>query len=202
MSEPKGRQIMQVKKYPNRRFYDTTQSRHVTLQELHEGLLEGKTLEVTDTRTGEDITNVILIQILLEKDPPKLHLFPTWILHALVRSKPSAFRTAMEGFLAPLTHPMVQSRRQLDDVMNRAMSGEMISPIEWAQAMMRSFAPKSPDTVQNGRTGADTDAPEPAPPDSAAEVEDLRRQLAELARRLEAIRPEPPSEPHPQQGQG
>ena len=65
-----GRQpeVIQIKKYPNRRYYDTSNSRHVTLQEMHDLIVSGKDICVTDSRNGDDITNLVLTQILLERD--------------------------------------------------------------------------------------------------------------------------------------
>lgn len=185
MAEPKTRQTLQIKKYPNRRFYDTTRSRHVTLQELHEAVVEGHTLVVADSKTGEDITNVILVQILLEKDPPKLHLFPSWILHSMVRSKPSAFRGAMDHLIRPITGPMAATQRQMDELMNRALAGEFINPLEWTQALMRAFTspPASPEPDA-------ADAPpkvENEPPDSEDALNDLRKQVAALNKRMEKL---------------
>ncbi len=53
-------QRLEIKKYPNRRFYDVTRSRHVTLNDLHELVQAGNEIVVTDTATGADITNIVL----------------------------------------------------------------------------------------------------------------------------------------------
>lgn len=172
---------LRIRKYPNRRFYDVTRSRHVTLQDLHEAILEGHSIEVMDSKSGEDITNVILVQILLEKDPPKLHFFPSWILHSMVRSKPSTLRTTLDQFFSPLTGPMAQTQRSLDEVMNRALAGEIVTPLDWTQAMMRAFTPPAP-PADNGRA----ESP-PAPEASAAEepgLRELREQVEALSRKL------------------
>ena len=59
-----------LKKYPNRRYYDTTQSRHITLDEIYAMIRGGVDVHVTDSKTGEDITAKVLAQIILEHDPP------------------------------------------------------------------------------------------------------------------------------------
>lgn len=181
MNGPSAHLTLKIRKYPNRRFYDTTRSRHATLQELHEAILSGHSIEVLDSRTGEDITNVILVQILLEKDPPKLHFFPSWILHAMVRSKPSTLRTALDRFFSPLTGTMTQTQRSLDEVMNRALAGEIVTPLDWTQAMMRAFAtpPASPNSAD----------PEPPPPPEDVSsnndgLNELREQVNALGRKL------------------
>ena len=81
MNQPQDRSaarngVFEIKKYPNRRFYDVTRSRHVTLNDLYELVQVGERILVTDSKTGADITNIVLTQIILEHDPPKLDLFP------------------------------------------------------------------------------------------------------------------------------
>src|SRR5206468_2997082 len=74
-------QVFEIKKYPNRRFYNVSRSRHETLNDLHELVQAGHQIHVIDSKTGHDITNVVLTQIILEHDPPKLDLFPAALLH-------------------------------------------------------------------------------------------------------------------------
>ena len=78
--------LVRIQKYPNRRLYDRTSSRHLTSEQLHALVAEGRRVQVTDSRTGEDITNVVLAQLLLEHDPLKLAAFPPELLHLLIRS--------------------------------------------------------------------------------------------------------------------
>ena len=72
--------VLQIKKYPNRRYYDATRSCHVTLQEVYDLVRDGQDVCVTDSRTGEDITNLNLMQDMLEKDQPKLDVFPSRVI--------------------------------------------------------------------------------------------------------------------------
>ncbi|MBL9150242.1 MAG: polyhydroxyalkanoate synthesis regulator DNA-binding domain-containing protein [Phycisphaerae bacterium] len=84
--------VVHIRKYPNRRLYDTSQSRHLT----HDGVIEivnaGRTVQVTDSRSGEDITTIVLLQILIERDPAKLQAVPAELLHRAMRSDPNALR--------------------------------------------------------------------------------------------------------------
>jgi polyhydroxyalkanoate synthesis repressor PhaR len=93
--------VVHIRKYPNRRLYDTSQSRHLT----HDGVIEivnaGRTVQVTDSRSGEDITTIVLLQILIERDPAKLQAVPAELLHRAMRSEPSALRDlATKGIAA------------------------------------------------------------------------------------------------------
>ncbi len=139
MAESEAPSVLQIKKYPNRRFYDATRSRHVTLQDVYELVLNGHSVVVTDSRTGGDITNDILVQIVLDKDPPKLHLFPSWALHLLLRSSHDAAHSVLDRFFEPLTRSWVRGRQRLDDPVPQSPPGQSPSPAEWADNTMRMF---------------------------------------------------------------
>jgi len=82
-----GGETIRIRKYPNRRMYDTSRSRHITQDELYEFVASGGTVQVVDSRTGEDITNQTLATALIEHDPEKIQLFPTWMLHYMIRTR-------------------------------------------------------------------------------------------------------------------
>jgi polyhydroxyalkanoate synthesis repressor PhaR len=104
---------IQIRRYPNRRFYDRSRSCYITLGDLENLVLEGRTIVVQDSRTGEDITRQILTQILLERHPEKIALFPAPLLAGLLRANDLAmdfwgayFRQALlvlEGLQRPLS---------------------------------------------------------------------------------------------------
>lgn len=93
-------EVIRIRKYPNRRLYDTSRSCHLT----HDGVLgliaEGKTVQVTDSRSGADITNVVLLQIIIERDPAKLQALPSALVHRAMRTEISELRAAAEQGLA------------------------------------------------------------------------------------------------------
>jgi polyhydroxyalkanoate synthesis repressor PhaR len=78
--------IYEIRGYPNRRFYDRSRKRYLTLGEIEALVLEGKTGEVHDSRTGEDITRQILTQILMQRQPEKMDVFPVAMLHSVLRA--------------------------------------------------------------------------------------------------------------------
>jgi polyhydroxyalkanoate synthesis repressor PhaR len=100
-----------IRRYPNRRFYDRTRRRYITLGDIEELVLGGATIEVEDSRTGEDLTRQILTQILLERHPEKIDVFPAALLQGLLRANELALdlwrsylrytQQAMEGFQRP-----------------------------------------------------------------------------------------------------
>jgi polyhydroxyalkanoate synthesis repressor PhaR len=79
-------QLIEVKKYPNRRLYDSTRSQHLTHEELYQLVLAGHTVRVTESRTGADITSLVLMQALIEHNPEKFAAFPPELVHLLIRA--------------------------------------------------------------------------------------------------------------------
>ena len=80
-----GEGPVEIRKYPNRRYYNTRESRHITLQEICDLVRDGHDIRVTDSKSGEDITGAVLTQILLELESPKLAFFPVSLLQHLIR---------------------------------------------------------------------------------------------------------------------
>ncbi len=76
---------LQIKKYPNRRYYDATHSRHLTLGEIRALIQQGYDITVTDGKTGADITAQVLAQIILEMETAKLDSFPVPLLARVIR---------------------------------------------------------------------------------------------------------------------
>lgn len=76
-----GRVGATIIRYPNRRLYDRSQGRYVTLQDVEETVRRGVTVTVRDSKSGEDLTRPILVQILLERHPEWMELFPVSFLH-------------------------------------------------------------------------------------------------------------------------
>jgi len=176
--------VIQIKKYPNRRYYDATNSRHVTLQELHDLIVSGKDICVTDSRNGDDITNLLLTHILLEQDEPKLDLFPSSVLHLMIRSNRQVLRSSMERFFGPFQGLLSTSQKQFDAYLRQAMQTNVASPLEWASRMMQAFSgvPSAP-----GQAASQPPEPHAESQESGETLDDLREQLATLQRRVEEL---------------
>lgn len=78
-------QPVEIRKYPNRRYYDSTHSCHVTLEAIRDMVRDGKTVRVVDSKTSEDITARVLTQIILEHESEKLGVFPVELLVQMIR---------------------------------------------------------------------------------------------------------------------
>jgi polyhydroxyalkanoate synthesis repressor PhaR len=73
-----------IKKYPNRRLYDTTESKYVTLQDIRKLVLDGIGFTVIDKKTSEDITRSILLQVIIEQEEEGEPLFSTDVLEQII----------------------------------------------------------------------------------------------------------------------
>ncbi|MGE5470874.1 MAG: polyhydroxyalkanoate synthesis repressor PhaR [Bacteroidota bacterium] len=91
MSEP----VRLIKKYPNRRLYDTKTSAYITLGDVKELVLKFEVFKVLDAKTGEDLTRSILLQIILEEETGGMPLFSSELLSGFIRF----YGSAMQGML-------------------------------------------------------------------------------------------------------
>jgi polyhydroxyalkanoate synthesis repressor PhaR len=85
-----------IRKYANRRLYDSQESRHLTLDEVRQLVVDGENIRVEDAKTGEDLTRSILLQIIVEREEAGAPLLSAPLLEQLIRF----YGGEMQGFLA------------------------------------------------------------------------------------------------------
>ena len=189
---PPTKTTIQLRKYPNRRYYDITRSRHATLEEIHRLVCGGYDVQVTDSKTGEDITAKVLAQIILEHDPPKIGAFPVALLHEVIRANQPLIREFIEKYFSQAFLTFLESQRQFDRYLRDTLglSGALPNGAGWAQVMMGPFAPPLvPRVPAAPRSGSSppTPATEDGPQASDAE---LRKLVSQLQQQVEAVRQE------------
>jgi polyhydroxyalkanoate synthesis repressor PhaR len=179
MNEAVEKTTFEIKKYPNRRFYDVTRSRHVTLNDLFELVRDGHEIRVQDSRTGADITNVVLTQIILEHDPPKLDLFPPSLLHQAIQANQQMIQRFIQQYFAQALDAFVHSRRQFDEFLSKSGFSAMAptAPFDWVRMLMPGAG--------HGQAASEDRHPTPDSPGGAdaplrEELEELRRELRNL----------------------
>ncbi|MDR0701464.1 MAG: polyhydroxyalkanoate synthesis repressor PhaR [Azoarcus sp.] len=94
-----GEQVRLIKKYPNRRLYDTCTSSYITLNDVKELVLSYTEFQVVDARTGEDITRSILLQIILEEEGGGVPMFTSDLLSHMIRFYGHALQGMMGKYL-------------------------------------------------------------------------------------------------------
>jgi len=102
-----------LKKYPNRRLYDTEVSSYITLAEVKAMVMQGVSFEVRDAKTGDEITRAILLQIILEEETGGVPMFSTQMLGQMIRF----YGHAMQGMMGTYLEKNVQAFLDIQDRM-------------------------------------------------------------------------------------
>ena len=127
-----------LRKYRNRRYYDTTRSLHVSLEDIYQLILDGQDVQVTDVDSGEDITAKVLAQIILEHDPGKLGAFPAELLHRVIRANEPLIRDFIDRYFNQFLRAYMESQRDFDRYLRQAMGLEFPVSVagDWFRTMM------------------------------------------------------------------
>jgi polyhydroxyalkanoate synthesis repressor PhaR len=102
-----------LKKYPNRRLYDTQTSSYITLAEVKQMVLQGEPFEVRDAKTGEELTRSILLQIILEEETGGVPIFTTQMLAQLIRFYGHAMQGVMGAYLEKNLQTFVELQNRM-----------------------------------------------------------------------------------------
>ncbi len=123
-----------IKKYPNRRLYDTDKSAYITLTEVKDLVTGNIPFEVLDAKTNDEITRSILLQIILEEESGGEPIFTTEMLAHMIRCYGNAMQGVMGTFLERGIHSFIDVQHKLQD-QARALYGNAagLSPDIWAQ---------------------------------------------------------------------
>ena len=102
-----------IKKYPNRRLYDTDTSSYITLAEIKQLVMENEPCVVRDAKTGEDLTRSILLQIILEEEANGTPMFTAEVLANIIRFYGHAMQGLMGGYLEKNMQALMQMQAPL-----------------------------------------------------------------------------------------
>ncbi len=155
-----------IKKYPNRRLYDTAGSRYVNLEDVATLVQQGKEVQVVDASTGQDLTRVTLTQIITENAKDRPSGLPLELLRQLIIASDQVGQEFLAWYLKSAfdTYQKVQ-----DTVQNRLseVQSAILSPVEVMKGLLRGAVAASPSNSE-----------------SEGEVAALRKRLAELEARV------------------
>jgi polyhydroxyalkanoate synthesis repressor PhaR len=133
------RQTRIIKKYPNRRLYDTVTSGYVTLAEVRQLVIDNEPFKAVDAKTGEDITRSILLQIILEAEAGGAPMFTENMLAHIIRFHGRAMQGFMGAYLEKSTRAMLEMQSQLagraEQLRSELARGEALKPDAWMQFM-------------------------------------------------------------------
>jgi len=122
-----------LKKYPNRRLYDTQQSSYITLADVKAFVLSGEHFEVRDAKTGEDLTRSILLQIILEEETGGVPIFSAQMLAQIIRFYGHAMQGMMGSYLEKNLQTFTDIQNRLADQSKGLYDPANQSPEMWAQ---------------------------------------------------------------------
>jgi polyhydroxyalkanoate synthesis repressor PhaR len=123
-----------IKKYPNRRLYDTRTSAYITLSEVKDMVLGLESFEVRDAKTGDDLTRSILLQIILEEETAGVPMFSTQMLAQIIRFYGHTMQGLMGSYLERNLQTFVEVQRRVAEQAPR-LDSKNFTPDAWAQIM-------------------------------------------------------------------
>ncbi|MGE0259452.1 MAG: polyhydroxyalkanoate synthesis repressor PhaR [Alphaproteobacteria bacterium] len=196
--KPGGAKPAVVKKYANRRLYNTATSSYVTLDDLARMIKEGGDFIVKDAKTGEDLTRSVLTQIIVEQEQKGQNLLPISFLRQLISFYGDNMQFLVPGYLEQAMVAFARNQEQMRDNL-RATFGmfpfgqlEEIGKQNMAifERALRMLSPTSGDVADTAKTAPPSEANQPAKTEAEAEDPRLRRleaQIDALRLQLEAL---------------
>ncbi len=136
MNETSAKRV--IKKYPNRRLYDTNESKYVTLSDVRKLVLEETPFCVIDKKTGEDITRNILLQIIIEQEEGGEPMFSTDALQQMIGFYGNSARSLAGDFLRTSVHQFYEQQKRLQEQVTNAMQLNPVSSL-FADAAKRNM---------------------------------------------------------------
>ncbi len=189
----KSDQPTTIKKYANRRLYNTGTSTYVTLEDLAAMVKDGEDFLVYDAKTGDDITRSVLAQIIFEQENKAgQNLLPTTFLRQLIRFYGDSMQMVVPKYLEQSIATLTQEQEKFRKQIANTLSGTPFAPLEeqvrrnmelfqQTFSMFKPFAAPRPATT----TEPEPDPNAEAPKDS--NIDDLRQQMKEMQERLERM---------------
>jgi polyhydroxyalkanoate synthesis repressor PhaR len=134
-AEPEAMALRTIKKYPNRRLYDTATSSYVTLTEIKQLVMAGQIFVVKDAKSGEDLTRSILLQIILEEESAGAPMFTEVVLANIIRF----YGHSMQGYMGSYLENNLQSLMLMQSKMGHQSQNIMSQMQEQMQKQTAQF---------------------------------------------------------------
>jgi polyhydroxyalkanoate synthesis repressor PhaR len=169
--------VIIIKKYANRRLYDTESSAYITLERLAQMVRQKRNFKVVDAKSGEDITRSVLAQIIMDEEARGTTMLPVNFLRQLISMYGDSMQSVVPHYLEASLDQLQRNQSQLRDVMAGALASNPFAEI--ARRNMEMFTT----TPGRGR-GAEPDKSEE---DTRSELAAVKAQLAELQKKLDKL---------------
>jgi polyhydroxyalkanoate synthesis repressor PhaR len=122
-----------IKKYPNRRLYDTQTSTYITLADVKQLVLEHEDFQVLDAKSGQDLTRPILLQIILDEESGGVPMFSAQMLSQIIRFYGNAMQGMMGSYLEKNVQAFIDIQKKLQEQSKAFYDSNKIGPDMWAQ---------------------------------------------------------------------
>jgi polyhydroxyalkanoate synthesis repressor PhaR len=178
-----------IKKYANRRLYNTGTSTYVTLEDLAAMVKNGEDFLVYDAKTGDDITRSVLAQIIFEQESKAgQNLLPATFLRQLIRFYGDSMQMLVPRFLEQSLQTLTQDQDKFRSQMTNAFGMGAFAPLdeqirrnmELFERTFSMFKPFTPGSTRKDEVGAE-------PAKEGGEIDDLRKQMKDMQDKLERM---------------
>ncbi|MEY9755515.1 polyhydroxyalkanoate synthesis repressor PhaR [Bradyrhizobium yuanmingense] len=189
----KSDQPTTIKKYANRRLYNTGTNTYVTLEDLAAMVKDGEDFLVYDAKTGDDITRSVLAQIIFEQENKAgQNLLPTTFLRQLIRFYGDSMQMVVPKYLEQSIATLTQEQEKFRKQIANTLSGTPFAPLEeqvrrnmelfqQTFSMFKPFAAPRPAASPEPEPDANAEAPKDS------NIDELRQQMKEMQERLERM---------------
>jgi polyhydroxyalkanoate synthesis repressor PhaR len=172
-----GDTVVTIKKYANRRLYNTESSSYITLEHLAEMVRQKREFKVVDAKSGDDITHAVLTQIIMDEEARGATMLPVNFLRQLIGLYGNSMQAAVPQYLEASLEAFQRNRSQLSEAMAGALAANPFAEI--ARRNMEMFAGAVPGAAPRAESAADDD--------QKSELAELRSQLAEMQAKLDRL---------------
>ncbi len=124
-----------IKRYQNRKLYDTTNSQYVTLNDIAEMIKHGEDVKIIDNKSGDDLTSLTLTQIIFEQEKRKKSLLPLQTLRQIIQSGPGQVVNFVESKIDSAVHSISQARDEVEDYLEKLIKKGDLSLDETRQLL-------------------------------------------------------------------
>ena len=186
----KSDQPTTIKKYANRRLYNTGTSTYVTLEDLAAMVKEGEDFLVYDAKTGDDITRSVLAQIIFEQENKAgQNLLPTTFLRQLIRFYGDSMQMVVPKYLEQSIDTLTREQEKFRKQLASTLSGTPFAPLEEQvrrnmELFQQTFSMFKPFAPTLG--GAEPEKT-PSTPQEEDNIDDLRRQMKDMQEQLDRM---------------
>jgi len=177
-----------IKKYANRRLYNTETSSYITLEHLAAMTREGRDFKVIDAKSEEDITHNVLTQIIMEEENRGQTMLPVNFLRQLISMYGDSMQSMVPQYLEASMDAFRRNQTQFRQAMEGAFAGGPFAELAKRNLAMFEAAASAFKPPVGGVPGAAPEKPAPAPAETLGEVEALKAQLAAMQEQINKLK--------------